>query len=206
MTHIAGFIDYWTRGKVKPAHITTISLLGHIPTAWAIAYYRPVLGAVLLAGFSLLDALDGAMARVQGSTSLGGMYFDAVSDRVKEIIIYSALAVFVYKHIDITLVWQVVAVAGTSILVSYTKAKGEMAIAGHKKDAQRLNRLFSVGIAKYEVRVAFIVVGLLLGWIEFVLPILIALNSLTIATRFIVISRELFIIDQENIKKAHDKS
>jgi phosphatidylglycerophosphate synthase len=208
MFHVAGFIDYWTKGKVKPNHITLVSLLGHIPVAWALVACRPVLASVLLAFFSLLDALDGAMAKVQNSTSLSGMFFDAVSDRMKEVIVFSALAVFVYKHIDPTLAWQVVAACGTSLLISYTKAKGEMAVAGKikTKDAQKINRLFGIGIAGYEVRVVALVGGLLFGITEYVLPLLIAANLLTIALRFIVISKELYSIDQaEIIKKSAEQ-
>lgn len=197
MTHVAGFIDYWTRGKIKPAHITSLSLIGHIPVAWALVNCRPLLAALLLAGFSILDALDGALARVQNSASLGGMFYDAVTDRMKEVIVFSALAVFVYKHIDITIVWQVVAACGSALLVSYVKAKGEMAVAAKNTDPQKLNRLFSIGFASYEVRVVALVVGLLFGIIEFILPLMIAANLLTVALRFIVISRELYVIDNK---------
>lgn len=203
MTHIAGFLDYWTKGKLKPSHITALSIIGHVPVAWALVYCRPVLAAILLAFFSLLDALDGALARVQGSSSRTGMFFDAVSDRMKETIVFSALAVFVYKHIDVSLTWQVAAAAGTSLLVSYVKAKGEMAVAGETtKDVQKLNRLFSVGVASYEIRVAALVGGLLLGWIEYILPLLIAANLLTIALRFIVITKELYELDQKEKDQA----
>ena len=197
MMHIAGFLNYWTRGKLKPAHVTTLSLVGHIPVAWALVSCRPVLAAALLAFFSLLDALDGALARVQGSATRGGMFFDAVSDRLKEVIVYSALAVFMHKHLDPADAWLVVAVAGTSLLVSYTKAKGEMAVASEKTDMQKLNRAFGIGFASYEIRVVAIVIGLLLGWITYILPLLLAANMLTIALRFVVISRELYLLDQK---------
>jgi CDP-diacylglycerol---glycerol-3-phosphate 3-phosphatidyltransferase len=199
MTHIAGFLDYWTKSQLKPAHITAVSLLGHIPVALALVYSLPVLAALLLAGFSLLDALDGALARVQGTSSRQGMFFDAVSDRLKEVTVYSALAVYAFNSIESNITWQLVLVAGTSLLVSYTKAKGEMAIAGsaNNKDAQKLNRLFSIGLASYESRVTAIVVGLVFGWIVYILPLLIAANAITIALRFIVISKELYLLDVE---------
>jgi CDP-diacylglycerol---glycerol-3-phosphate 3-phosphatidyltransferase len=204
MTHIAGFFDYWTKSQLKPAHITAVSLLGHIPVAVALVYSLPVLAAILLAGFSLLDALDGALARVQGTSSRQGMFFDAVSDRVKEVITYSALAVYLYNQTDASLTWQIVAVAGTSLLVSYTKAKGEMAVSGTilANDSQRLNKLFGIGIASYEMRVVAIVIGLLFGWIVYILPLLVAANAMTIALRFLVISKELFLLDK---KELHSK-
>lgn len=197
MTLIAIRLDKWTNGKLNPSQITTVSLLGHIPVAWALITCQPILAAVLLALFSSLDALDGALARVQKSSSLAGMYYDAVSDRLKEVIVFSTLAVYATKHIDTNIAWLVVAVAGTSILVSYTKSKGEMALTGIEKDAQELNKIFGSGIASYEVRVVLLVVGLLFGWLVYILPLLLVLNCVTIATRFINVSKELNIIDKK---------
>lgn len=201
MFHVAGFIDYWTKGKVKPSHITAISLLGHGTVAWALVTSRPILAAVLLAFFGLMDALDGTLARVQGSSSLSGMFFDAVSDRIKEVVVYSALAVYAVKHFETDALWLIVTLCGSALLVSYTKSKGEMAVSGATKDTQKLNRIFGVGIASYEFRMTIIVVGLLLGVLEYLLPLLIAANLITVALRFIVITRELYIIDQKNLEK-----
>lgn len=205
MYHIAGFIDYWTKSRVKPAHITALSLAGHIPVAWALATYRPVLAAILLAFFGIMDSLDGAMARYQKSANLSGMFFDAVSDRLKEVILYSALAVYGLRYFDREALWMIVALCGTSILVSYTKSKGEMAVSGNNTDPQKLNRTFSVGLATYEIRMAVIITGLLFGILEYLIPLLIAANLITIALRYIVVSKELYDIDQENLKKKSKK-
>lgn len=205
MMHLAGFIDYWTRGFIRPAHITALSLAGHIPVAWALIVNRPVLAAGLLAFFGIMDALDGAMARVQGRVSKSGMYFDAVSDRVKEVIVYSALAILVYRHIDPTIVWQVVTLCGTSLLVSYVKAKGEMAVGDSKKDTQKLNRLFGGGIASYEMRVVAIIIALVFGIIPYVLPIMIALTLLTAALRFLVVAKLLYEQDEAKLEKKKSK-
>ncbi len=195
MTRIAGFIDSRSNSRIKPSHITILSLLGHLPVAWALIAGKPVLGAVLLAFFSLMDALDGALARLQNSATLRGMYFDAVSDRIKEVIVYSALAFYAYENISGNISWLIVAVCGTSLLVSYVKAKGEMAVGSNHSDTQKLNRLFGVGIASYEIRTFLVVVGLLFGILEFILPLLLAANMLTIALRFLAVSKYLFTIE-----------
>lgn len=200
MFHVAGFIDYWTKGKIKPSHITALSLAGHVPVALALIAGRPVLAAVYLAIFAGLDALDGSLARVQGSSSRAGMFFDAVSDRAKEVILYSALAVFTFNHLGVDLVWQIVALCGSSLLVSYTKAKGEMAVSG-SHDAQKLNRLFGIGIASYEIRMVVVIIGLVFNLLSSLLPLLIALNSLTIAMRFLVISKYLNDMDASEASK-----
>ena len=202
MTHIAGYVHYLTSGKVKPSHITALSLIGHIPVAWALVNCRPVLAAILLAGFSLLDALDGSLARIQKSASLSGMLFDAVSDRAKEIIVFSALGVYAYKHIGDHLIWVVIAATGTSLLVSYVKAKGEMAVASTgKTNAQKLNRLFSGGLASYEVRTAALVTGLLFGFVELALVVILIANVVTVSTRFLRISKALHELDSKPNKK-----
>ena len=200
MYRFAVFLNRITNGKIKPSHITLISLLGHIPVAWALVTCRPVLGAVLLAIFSIMDALDGALAKAQNTASLKGMYMDAVSDRLKEIIVFTALAVLVTKHYNYEYVWLVVAVTGTSLLVSYTKAKGEMAIASEGVDKQKLNRIFGgglAGISSYEVRVVALIIGLLFGIVLYILAFLLVANLYTAAIRYIRVSRELKIIDRK---------
>ena len=198
MYHVAGFIDHWTKGKIKPAHITTISLLGHVPVAWALIDCRPVLAGILLAFFALLDSLDGALARYQGSSSLSGMFYDSVSDRIKEVIVFSALAVYASKHIEADVTWQVVAAASTSILVSFVRARGEAALAGTSMKPKEVNSVFKGGIGSYELRTAMLVAGLIFGIIEYVLPLIIAANSITIASRFLAVSNKLHLEDQKN--------
>lgn len=195
MSHVAGFIDYWSNGRVKPVHITSLSLIGHIPVAYFLVTGRPGLAAFYLAFFAGLDALDGALARLQGSASRSGMFFDAVSDRLKEVILYSALVVYAYNHLAADLTWQIVALCGTSLLVSYTKAKGEMAVTD-VEDVQKLNRAFGIGIATYEIRMVAIIAGLLFGVLEPIIPLLISANMLTVAVRFLVIAKYLREIDQ----------
>ncbi len=206
MMKLAAALNKISGGKLKPAHVTTVSLLGHIPAAWALWTCRPVLAAALIAFFASLDALDGALARVQGTQSRLGMFFDAVTDRMKEIIIYAALGVYLSKHVPDAGAWLAAALAGSSLLVSYVKAKGEMAMAGKTVDAQALNRTFSNGIARYEVRMVMLIAGLLLtDFLPSILQLIVALNLFTAAGRFIIIGRELNIIDAHEEKKSHGK-
>ncbi len=126
------------------------------------------------------------------------MFFDATTDRLKEILLYVALAVLVSKQYsnDIA-VWVIPAVAGTSLLVSYVKAKGEMAISTEAHDKQLLNRAFSQGIARYEIRMTLLIIGLLTGLLPALLNLIIALNLVTAAMRFMEVSRLLHIEDTD---------
>ena len=178
-------------GLIKPNHITLVSLLGHIGVIWALWYSRPILAAVLLAFFGLMDSLDGALARLQKTASLNGMLYDASSDRAKEVLVYVGLTQYVFVHTN-DFIWLPAAVLGGSLVVSYIKAKGEMALASVKKhDKQMLNKIFADGIARYEVRMAIVVFGLLGGQIILSLWLLLVLVGYTALQRIIRISRAL---------------
>ncbi len=206
MAHLATFINRISGGRIKPAHITTLSLLGHFPAAWALYTHRPILAASLIIVFGLLDALDGALARVQKSVSKLGMFYDATTDRVKEILLYSALAVYVSKNVPEAGVWIVVTLMGTSLLVSYVKAKGEMAVSSKNHDKQTLNRAFGIGIARYEIRMTLLVIALLTGYIAPILRLIIALNMLTASVRFLEIAKLLSIEDARARNRTKPKS
>ncbi len=211
MIRVARGLNRVSRGHIRPSHITLLSLLGHIPAVWALWTVRPYLASLLIAVFGLMDALDGALAREQGSASKLGMFFDAVTDRLKEIMVYAGLGVFVYHHpayFDKVGLWAIPALAGTSILVSFVKAKGEMAIAETTKDRQALNRQFSQGIARYEIRMSLLILGLLSGYLAPILNLLIALNLLTAAERFIEVAQRLSTEDKKQAtpKITHKKT
>lgn len=197
-------INMLSAGRVKPNHITLISLLGHIPVVWALWSHRPLLAGLLLAVFGIMDSLDGALARVQKSASIKGMFFDAASDRVKEVMVYVGIAGWVPIYISgqdfihsngyFSGYWLVTAVCGMSLVVSYIKAKGEVAASGIAKNtlnAQELNKVFADGIARYEIRMALVILGLFTGHIIGVLWILLALISFTALQRVVRISRYL---------------
>lgn len=200
MARLATFLGRISGGAIKPVHITVLSFLGHIPAAWALWTNKPALAAVLITVFGLMDSLDGALAREQHVASKLGMYFDAVTDRLKEAVLYSALAVYAARYTSDIQPWVVVAVAASSLLVSYVKAKGEMAISASVEDTQKLNRMFDGGLSRYEVRMAILVIGLLIGYLGPLLRLLVAINLYTAAVRFMAASQA--IADQE----AHERT
>ncbi len=208
----AAFLHRISGGKITPNHVTLVSTLGHIGFVWALWHSRPIMAAIILAVFGIMDTLDGALARLQKSTSVKGMLYDAVSDRLKEVMVYTGIAIFldrIYMYttgpdnyllynfygLDMlfnALVMLPVIACGLSLLVSYIKAKGEMALSTSTKlNAQEINRVFSDGFARYEVRMAIIILGLLTGSIITALHILIVLLLITCLQRIIKVSRAL---------------
>ena len=110
------------------------------------------LGAALFVAGSVLDILDGALARAGGKSTPFGAFLDSTTDRVSEGFMLAAIAYIFSSHgRDIFVVVDVAAVAG-SFLVSYTRARAEA--LGLKGD---------VGIGSRAERVVVITAGLVLA-------------------------------------------
>ena len=83
------------------------------------------LGAVIFVVGSILDILDGALARAGGRSTPFGAFLDSTTDRVGEGAMLAAIGlVFARGGNDVALVFTIVAVAG-SFLVPYVRAKAE---------------------------------------------------------------------------------
>lgn len=188
---LAKIIDRISGGKITPNMITITGLLAHFVIAWLIVNNSYTWAGALLIFFGLFDALDGELARIQNKASNAGMVLDAVTDRVKEVILYSALA---YVLIDGThpemAVWTVIAL-GASLVVSYTKAKGETALSNKKLTANQKNRIFQDGLFRFEVRMFFLALGLFTGYIAEAVMLIAILATLTAIQRLANIMQEV---------------
>src|SRR5256714_3870904 len=82
-------------------------------------------GAAVFVVGSILDILDGALARAGGKATPFGSFLDSTTDRVGEGAMLGAIALIFSRHgNEIALGAAIAAVAG-SFLVSYTRAKAE---------------------------------------------------------------------------------
>lgn len=188
---VARGLNKITFGKLHPNVVTIIGLLAHVGIAYLIAVGRLELAAGLLVFFGLFDALDGALAKLQNRASSAGMVLDATTDRMKEVLLYIGAA---YYFIDIgtpkLAVWAVAACGG-SLLVSYVKAKGETAVKDSGLSPNEVNRLFSDGLLRFEVRMFALVVGLLCGYLDVAVIVVAVLAWLTAFQRLLRITKKL---------------
>lgn len=165
---IAPYVNRLTRGRLTPNTVTLISFGMHIPIAYLIATTNNLWAALLLIVFGLLDALDGALARTQGTTSALGVFLDSTTDRMKEILIYIGAAyamVISSGHADIAAL--AVAACGFSLLTSYINAWGDAVMSKYKVVKHTMNKSFRGGLFPFQVRMFVIVLGLLsnrLSW------------------------------------------
>ncbi len=107
---------------VSPNALTAISLALCAVAGCAIAteHLATATWAYALAG--VFDILDGRLARATGRQSVAGALFDSVADRWGEIFVFTGCAW--YLHDSLWLL-SVMAALGGSMMVSYTRARGE---------------------------------------------------------------------------------
>src|SRR6476660_5990185 len=90
------------------------------------------LGAGIFVVGSVLDILDGALARAGGKSTPFGAFIDSTTDRIGEAAMLAAIGlIFMREGNEVALGFAFAAIVG-SMLVSYTRAKAE--IIGLKGD------------------------------------------------------------------------
>lgn len=112
----------------------------------AFALGHPVLGGwgIFLGGIA--DIFDGRVARSQGLASPQGAFLDSSLDRFAEVGVFAGLAVYFQDRPVAAL--AVALALGGSLLVSYTRARGEsQGVVCKKGVMQRAERLLLLGFA-----------------------------------------------------------
>jgi len=141
------------------------------------------LGAGVFVAGSVLDILDGALARAGGKQTPFGAFIDSTTDRASEALMLGAIAlVFMRDENEIALGLTIAAIAG-SFLVSYTRAR-----------AEALGLRGDVGIGSRAERVVVISVGLILapwGALPWAIGVLAATAWITVLQRILHVRREL---------------
>ena len=141
------------------------------------------LGAVLFVVGSVLDILDGALARAGGKATPFGAFIDSTTDRISEGFMLGAIALVLTRDgSELGVALTVAAIAG-SFLVSYTRAR-----------AEALGLRGDVGIGSRAERVVVITIGLVLApWvpIELALAFLTATAWVTVLQRVLHVRRQL---------------
>jgi len=141
------------------------------------------LGAFVFVVGSILDVLDGALARAGGKTTPFGSFLDSTTDRVGEGAMLGAIALIFSRHgNEVALGAAIGAIAG-SFLVSYTRAK-----------AEALGLRGDVGFGSRAERVVAITAGLVLapwGVLPWAIYLLTATAWLTVLQRILFVRKQL---------------
>jgi CDP-diacylglycerol--glycerol-3-phosphate 3-phosphatidyltransferase len=140
-------------------------------------------GAIVFVVGSVLDILDGALARAGGKTTQFGAFLDSTTDRIGEAFMLGAIALALARDGNETgLAFTFAALAG-SFLVPYARSKAEA--LGLKGD---------VGIGSRAERVVVITAGLVFapwGGLQWAVYVLTATAWVTVAQRIWHVRRQL---------------
>jgi CDP-diacylglycerol--glycerol-3-phosphate 3-phosphatidyltransferase len=141
------------------------------------------LGAGVFVVGSVLDILDGALARAGGKTTPFGSFLDSTTDRVGEGAMLGAVALIFARHGNQVALGATVAAIAGSFLVSYTRAK-----------AEALGLRGDVGLGSRAERVVVITAGLVLapwGVLQWAIYLLTATAWLTVLQRILHVRKQL---------------
>jgi CDP-diacylglycerol---glycerol-3-phosphate 3-phosphatidyltransferase len=141
------------------------------------------LGAALFIVGSVLDILDGALARATDKGTPFGAFIDSTTDRIGEAAMLTAIGlVFMRDRHELALAATFAAVAG-SFLVSYTRAR-----------AEALGLRGDVGLSSRAERVVIISAGLILapwGVLPWAIYVLTASAWITVLQRVLSVRAQL---------------
>jgi CDP-diacylglycerol--glycerol-3-phosphate 3-phosphatidyltransferase len=139
--------------------------------------------AIVFVVGSVLDILDGALARRSDKATPFGAFLDSISDRVSEGFVLTAIALVFSRHGNEVALGLAMASMAGSYLVSYARAKAEL--LGLRGD---------VGLGSRAERVVVITGGLTFapwGGLQWAIAFLAATAWLTVLQRILHVRREL---------------
>lgn len=196
MQAIAVVLDKISGGRLTPNGVTIIGFWMHVPIAFFVATGQWVPAGILAIIFGLFDTLDGELARLQGRVSDYGGLLDAVTDRLKEMLLYAGAAYYfaVSAPADQRAFAAVAVLAcGAAITVSFVKSKGETMLATQRKHTgyAALNKVFAGGLFPFEIRMVVLIAGLLTGWLAAAMVILAVFSSLAVWQRLRQVRRAI---------------
>ncbi|MBA4399883.1 MAG: CDP-alcohol phosphatidyltransferase family protein [Anaerolinea sp.] len=164
---------------LTPNAMTLLGLAGHIGAAYLLARGEMLWGGVVVMIMGPFDALDGTMARLRGKTSRFGGFLDSVVDRYAELFLLGGLLIY-YSNQQLWLpVMLVYAAAAGSVMVSYTRSRGETA-----------NFKVTAGLMTRVERYIVIVLSLLFNRPIIALWILAILGNLTALQRIWLVRKQ----------------
>ena len=144
-----------------------------------------IVGGLLVQLSSIVDGVDGDLARLKGMTSEFGGFLDSVLDRYVDTLVVLGLTLWSLSHETYPGIWVVsfAAIVGT-LYISYTRA---CIVSEHR-------HLFDKGLNSFaarDIRLFLIMLGGVIGQAYFCLIALAILTNLVVFYRFIYIYRYL---------------
>lgn len=186
---------------LTPNFFTTLGFL--IGALAGLSYYFGRLG---LAGWFVIiggtcDMFDGRIARLTQKSSASGAFFDSVMDRYGEMVCFLGLAAY-YR--DSWVFWFVILGIIGSMMVSYTRARGEsVGVLCQEGSMQRPERIVYLGVGSIFSPMLWKLFVLVLPALRQDFLLVAAIVMIGIMTNYTAIHRALWIYRELDKKKSH---
>jgi len=160
---------------VTPTVMTSVGLAIVIAGSVIISTGALRMGAIVVLIGSILDGLDGSVARASGTETARGAFLDSAFDRLGEIAAFAGLGVAVARETgDEWILLLIILAIGGAMLVPYIRSRAEVEGFNGKG-----------GLMGRAERVLLFTVGLIAGYVEPMLWVFVVLVWITALMRFI---------------------
>lgn len=165
--------------RVTPNMITFAGFLVACLSAYIVSEGHLFIGGLVMLAGAIMDMFDGAVARMTGTASKFGAFFDSVMDRLGEAAVLFGLLVFYVRDAHTLGAYLAFGALVASIMVSYSRARAEgLGVEG------------DVGFMGRPERIVVLGAGLLIGYPLYALGLILAVASVTTIQRTIYVWRK----------------
>ena len=184
-------LSFLSESRVTPNQLTALGFSLNIVAAVLVYQELYIAAAAVFLVGSIIDILDGALARLRGQATTFGAFIDSTTDRISEGAVLCAVTLVFVADGD---VWPVVAVfvaMVASFLISYTRARAEALGLDGKAGL--------MGRAERVVLLAAVLVTAPWGTLPYGIALLAILASATVLQRILSVHRQL--AEREQLSK-----
>jgi choline kinase/phosphatidylglycerophosphate synthase len=173
--------------RPNPHAISVVALLVSGLASLLLAMGKGVAGGALVQLGSIVDGIDGEVARLQDRATAWGGLLDGVLDRVADAMIVAGLTVWAVHDGTIVVTWAIVlaVAAATGSMLSMATKDRVRALALPEAPENRLNLL----LGGRDARLLLVSIAAVLGQPVFGLAVIVVTTTVTLVARLIVVAQ-----------------
>lgn len=175
------------RTPVTPNSVTFATLLLAIVTGAMTALGWNIAGGIGIQLVSVIDGVDGELARLKRMATRFGGVLDAVTDRYADAVMLGGMTVYAVRFEDHARPEVVGALAlAAALSVSYSRARIEASLGDLARQRSRLGNVDAIfGLASRDARSLVAAIGTVAGECYWALAVLAVASWLTVAWRLV---------------------
>ena len=149
-------------GDVSPNKVTILTTIFGIFAGLIYLFEEPIIAGICVQIASIVDGVDGEVARLLNKQSNFGAFLDSVMDRIVDITILTCFSIFIWRTYmgplsqEVLILIMLMAISG-SIMVSYSRSRCESALGIDTRN------LAGFPLASRDVRLFIIFIGSVVG-------------------------------------------